>query len=82
MRAIGALDVPLATLLLNRGATLHVESVGGATPGNLVQMLLKRAATGSPLQASLQNLKQIMQARGAQFPTLTAQEVRAARSSH
>jgi len=36
MRAIGALDPPLAIQLLAQGASLKVEAVGGATPANLV----------------------------------------------
>lgn len=80
MRAVGALDAPLAQHLLDKGASLQVESVGGATPANLTQLLLQRAQPGSPLHAGLQQLKAAMQARGVSFPAPTAQEVKAARA--
>lgn len=80
MRAVGALDVPLALQLLDKGASLQVESVGGATPANLTQMLLQRAQAGSPLHAGLTQLKTAMQARGVNFPAPTAQEVKSARA--
>jgi|GEM_PF-1044033 len=79
MRAIGALDPPLAIQLLAQGASLKVEAVGGATPANLVQLLLLRATADSPLYGDLQKLKSDMQAKGVVFPVPTAREVRAAR---
>lgn len=79
MRAINALDMPMAQALLARGASLQPEAVNGATAPNQVQALMLRAAAGSPMSAGLAQLKTAMQARGVTFPVPTAQEVRASR---
>ncbi|MBA4178146.1 MAG: hypothetical protein C0505_16555 [Leptothrix sp. (in: Bacteria)] len=79
MRAMGAQDYDLAAKLLQRGASLKVESTSGATPASSVQFHLQKFKPGSPSHEKVARLKAMMEARGVVFPVPTPQQVRDAR---
>ena len=80
MRAMDAQDYDLAEHLILQGASVHIEDQSGLTPAYSVQFYLQKFIPGSPTYNKVLRLKALMQARGAVFPALSPEEVRAKRS--
>lgn len=79
MRAMDAQDYDMAEWLLQRGASVHVTPASGVTPAYSVEFHLKKFTPGSPTYKKVLHLKEMMAARGAVFPALSPEEVRAKR---
>jgi ankyrin repeat protein len=79
MRAMDAQDYEMAEWLLQHGASVHVEPRSGVTPAYSVMFHLNKFIPGSPTYNKVLHLKQMMAERGAVFPPLTPEEVRARR---
>lgn len=78
---LSSFDFDRAEWLINHGANVLVEDRGGVTPAYDVQDALARVKPGTESEQKLLNLKNLMQAKGAVFPVLSPQEVRAQRAS-
>jgi ankyrin repeat protein len=81
MQTIDAQDFDLAEWILSQGASVHVEAVGGMTPAYSVQYDLKKFKLGTPTYSKVLHLKALMEARGAVFPALSPNEVKARRAA-
>lgn len=79
MAAMDTQDYDLAEWLLSRGASVEVETGAGVTPAYSVEFHLNKFKPGSPTYKKVLHLKEMMQERGAVFPALTPEEVRARR---
>lgn len=77
MRAMDLQDYDMAEWLLQRGASVHVSPLSGATPANTVMFHLNKYIPGSPTYNKVLHLKEMMAERGAVFPPLSPAEVRA-----
>jgi hypothetical protein len=66
-----------AMYLLERGASLNVYSVRGATPAWAVHLTIEHQQPGSPLRHQFEQLRDRMIAQGAKFPPDPPAKVRA-----
>lgn len=79
MDAMDAQDYDLAEWLLQRGASVGIETPSGMTPAYSVEFHLNKFKPGSPTYNKVLHLKKMMEERGAVFPALSPAEVRARR---
>jgi uncharacterized protein len=66
-----------ARYLLERGASVNVYTVRGATPGWTVHLIIERQEPGSELRHQFVQLRELMIAKGAKFPPDPPEKVRA-----
>lgn len=79
MQALSAGDFDLTEWILQQGASINIEAINGATPTNSVQDKLFRIQPGSESHQKLLRIKSLMEEKGAVFPALSPEEIRAKR---
>jgi uncharacterized protein len=82
MRAIDAEDYDMAEWLLRKGASALIEAKWGMTPAYSVQYDLQKFRPDTPMHKKAQNLKKMMEERGAIFPALSPAEIMAKRAKN
>ena len=81
MDAISSEDFELAEHLIQRGASVNVDTPSGVTPAYQVQRMLTRYTPGSETYITLQRIKKLMIERGAVFPAVDPKELRERRKA-
>lgn len=79
MRASNAGDFDLMEWLIQKGASVNIETTNGVTPAYSIQDKLARIQPGSESHQKLLRIKKLMEEKGAVFPALSPEEVRAKR---
>lgn len=81
MDAMDAQNFELAEQLIQRGASVKIDTPSGVTPAYQAQYMLSRYTPGSATFLALQRIKNLMVERGEIFPALDPKEVRERRKA-
>lgn len=76
MGAMSTEDFDLAEQLIQRGASVNIDTPSGVTPAYQVERMLTRYTPGSKTYLTLQRIKNLMIERGAIFPATDPVELR------
>jgi ankyrin repeat protein len=82
MGAMSTQDFDLAEHLIQRGASVIIDTPSGVTPAYQVQYMLTRYTPGSSTYLTLQRIKKLMLERGAVFPATDPKELRERRKKN
>ncbi len=82
MGAMSTEDFELAENLIQRGASVNIDTPSGVTPAYQVQYMLTRYTSGSKTYVTLQRIKKLMIERGAVFPATDPKVLRERRKAN